>query len=218
MATKEKKVSVNVFEKLAKEYGGDEYSVITTSGGDEIKVRRYLELNEMISFVNAVADNCFFEDGTQFYPEMRWIYNTLTIFQAYTNLKLPADTKKAYACCVRLSGLIDEIIARVDKVQYNEMQKAITAKIERQNTELAALTAGKMDEVTNAINTVNDKIKEIFGDISGEQVNEIMKSLGDGNLNEKQIIEAVVNKRFAGGDTNGKDRLGEHRGEGEGGA
>lgn len=213
MATKEKKLSVNAFEKLAKEYGGDEYATITTPSGVEIEVRRYLDMDEMVGFVSSVADNCFFENGTVFYPEMRWIYNTLTVIEAYTNLRLPRDTRKSYALCVRISGLLDKIIAQIDKVQYNEMQRAITLKIEHKNSELAALATQQISQVTSAVDSIKEQFGEIFGGVDSAQINALIKTFGDGTVDEKKILDAIMERQLTGGESDGKAKLGEHKDE-----
>ena len=65
MAKAEKKVSITMFDKIAKEHFQNE-SVIQWYDA-EVRVKRTLSLTEMLAFVNDVAGSCF-QEGIGFMP------------------------------------------------------------------------------------------------------------------------------------------------------
>jgi len=197
MAKKEKKVSVTVFEKTV----NDNYSENTTTidwNGVEVDIKPTLSLQEMLLFVNEVADSCFIESesGTEMYmPELFDFALKCAVVEIYSNITLPSNTEKRYELLYKCK-VYEDILDRVDIGQFERMVHAIHKKIDYKIKVTASGVEARINSFINELNNIGNGINEIFSGVSKEDVSALMNSMTNMGIDEDKLIKAIYKTKL----------------------
>lgn len=202
MAKKEKRVSVNALEKIAKEQFPE--SVTEQWFDIEVTIKRSLPLKEMLEFVQEVVDACFTTDGT-FVPEIMDFATKSGILTHYANFTLPDNLEKQY-WLIYSTGAVDMVCQHINMVQLQEMIGGINRKIDHMcDTDIVA-TKAKLNDLYEAFVKMGTEVSDLFSGVNAEELQKMVGTLGGTELNEEKIVSAYIEhmKKGAGGESNDK--------------
>lgn len=161
--------------------------------GLEISIKRRLSLSDMMRFVDYVVKSCFSEDAV-YLPEIRDFAIGCSIIEQYTNIDLPESVEDKYEA-INGSDIVNVILEYVDMRQFNKILEAIDDKID-------AIVQTNISAVTRQINSLYASIEELekqfeamFGDVTGEDVTNLIGAITNGKLDEEKLMDAYVSKR-----------------------
>lgn len=192
MATKIKKngkVSVGDLEKAIK--GNYENAVTLEWNGVTISVQRTLGLSEMMAFVENVVKACF-DTNAVYHPEMKDFATRIAIVSLYTNLSLPSGLSRVYDI-VYGSDLVDVICANINQCQFDTIMSSIGEKVSQ-------TIHSNIEAINKQIHSMNDSLEQLgeqfsglFDGIAPEDIQNVMKAVGDGSLDENRLMQAYLN-------------------------
>ena len=202
MAKKEKRISINALEKIAKEQFPE--SVTEQWFDIEVTIKRSLPLKEMMQFVQEVVDACFTTDGT-FVPEIMDFATKSGILTHYANFTLPDNLEKQY-WLIYSTGAVDMVCQHINMVQLQEMIGGINRKIDHMcDTDIVA-TKAKLNDLYEAFVKMGTEVSELFSGVNADELQKMVGNLGSTELSEEKIVSAYIEhmKKSAGGESNHK--------------
>ena len=124
MAKTEKKVSIALFDKIAKEHFNNEVTIQWHEA--EVKVRRSLPLMDVLAFVDDVVGNCFHEQY-EFMPEVKDFAIKSNILSRYADFTLPDNLEHRYQM-VYCTYAVDTVCGVINTTQ---LQEILNVQLER---------------------------------------------------------------------------------------
>lgn len=191
---KVKKISINAFEKAVKEC--HENTVVTEWNGLEITITHTISLQDMMSLVAEVSDNCFLSDG-QYIPEVMQPLLDCGVVAHYTNINLPSNLEARYELVAR-SGIMDFILPKINSNQYNDIVVAIRDRVDYTCDSNTAEFRRSVDKMTEFMSGIQEKITEMFGDISAEDVKKVFGEIGDTRSVEARVVDEYIKQKNEG--------------------
>lgn len=202
MAKKEKRISINALEKIAKEQFPE--SVTEQWFDIEVTIKRSLPLKEMLQFVQEVVDACFTTDGT-FVPEIMDFATKSGILTHYANFTLPDNLEKQY-WLIYSTGAVDMVCQHINMVQLQEMIGGINRKIDHMcDTDIVA-TKAKLNDLYEAFIKMGTEMSDLFSGVNAEELQKMVDALGSTELSEEKVVSAYIEhmKKGAGGENDDK--------------
>lgn len=202
MAKKEKRISINALEKIAKEQFPE--SVTEQWFDIEVTIKRSLPLKEMLEFVQEVVDACFTTDGT-FVPEIMDFATKSGILTHYANFTLPDNLEKQY-WLIYSTGAVDMVCQHINMVQLQEMIGGINRKIDHMcDTDIVA-TKAKLNDLYEAFVKMGTEVSELFSGVNADELQKMVGALGNTELSEEKIVSAYIEhmKKNVGGENDDK--------------
>lgn len=193
MAKAEKKVSITMFDKIAKEHFQNE-SVIQWYDA-EVRVKRVLSLTDMLAFVNDVAGSCF-QEGIGFMPELKDFVIKTNILTRYANFSMPEKLEHRYQM-VYGTDAVDAVCAVIDTTQLQEIVNSIDSKIHFLCDSKANLIQERINSVLDVMEEMRDSTKDIFGGLSSNDMKALMGAIAGHGFDEKKIVEAYLEQKQA---------------------
>ncbi len=126
MPKKEKKISINAFEK-AISIQEESKAEFVTWNGLEITVKPSLSLAEMLNFVSDIVTMCFSDEG-EYLPEVLDFAIRRSVLIYYSNLKLPSNIENQYPM-VCDTDVYEKITESVNTRQLSEIIVAAKEKV-----------------------------------------------------------------------------------------
>lgn len=191
---KVKKISINAFEKAIKENITPNVSTEEWCGL-EITITNTISLKDMMSLVVEVADNCFMDDG-RYIPEVMQPLLDCGVVERYTNINLPSNLEARYELVMR-SGIMDFILPRINSNQYNDIVVAIRDKIDYACDTKTAEFERAMGQMVESMNNLQESTKELFGNISADDIKTLVGAVGDERAIEERIVDEYINQKNA---------------------
>lgn len=191
---KAKKISINAFEKVVKEC--HENTIVAEWNGLEITITHTISLQDMMSLVSEVAENCFLNDG-RYIPEVMQPLLDCGVVEHYTNINLPSNLEARYEL-VSKSGIIDFIMPKINSNQYNDIVVAVRDRIDYACDSNTAEFRRSVDKMTEFMSDIQEKITEMFGDISAEDVKKVFGDAGDARSVEARVVDEYIKQKNEG--------------------
>lgn len=197
MADKIKKVSINAFEEAV----NSQYEATQSFdwNGITIVVKRNLTLREMMSFADSVVKNCFKKEDGTFIPEIKDFATRSCIYEYYTNITLPANIEKRYDLLYH-QMLLDEIMPRIDSLQFNALIRAIEDKVAHLAQANIEVVTKQMNELYASLDNMQAQFGKMFEGIDEESISGIVNALGKGTIDEEKLAKAVLGLKNKNGD------------------
>ena len=192
----EKKTTANTLKTAIKKNGASEKASVTY-GEMTLNVKRYLSLGEAMLFVDYVVKGCYGSNG-EYMPEIRNFLTDCAILAFYGGLTLPEDIQERYDMVTRGKKLTLEIKNAVDYDQLVEITDAITERINIINAMNAHQVEQRLNEVVAAFEDVTNKMTGLFGGIDVKDVENVIKAVGDGKVDEEKLMKAYLENRHDG--------------------
>lgn len=193
MAKTEKKVSIALFDKIAKEHFDNTITIQWHEA--EVKVRRSLPLMEVLAFVDDVVENCFHEQYG-YMPEVRDFVIKSNVLSRYANFSLPDNLEHRYQM-VYFTDAVDIVCEAINTTQLQEIADAIDEKIEfRRNTRTVEVQK-RIDQVVEAIEDMSRQTEVIFSGLTQDDMKTLMGAIAESGLDEQKIVKAYMEQKKA---------------------
>lgn len=192
----EKKITQSALKTAIKKNGDGETASVTY-GEMTLSVKRYLSLGEVMLFVDYVVKGCYGSNG-EYMPEIRNFLTDCAVLAFYGGLTLPEDIQERYDMVTRGKKLTLEIKNAVDYDQLAEITDAITERINIINAMNAHQVEQQLNDVVAAFEDVTNKMTGLFGGIDVKDVENVIKAVGDGNVDEEKLMKAYLENRHDG--------------------
>lgn len=188
-----KKISVNALERITND---EELYTTFNWEGEEVVVKKRLDLVEVLSMVDGVANGCFTDDK-HYSPEVRQFTMDCAILEFYSNFRLPENVEKRYAivCSTAVQNAINSIVSHIDIRQFKMIEDAITEKIDYTINTQTVSVERRIMELSAQIEEVGKNITGIFNDMSQEEISGLISSLANG-VDEEKLVDAIVKARY----------------------
>lgn len=193
MAKNEKKVSITLFDKIAKEHFKNE-SIIQWHEA-EVRVKRTLSLTEALGFVDNVVGSCF-HDKLGYMPEVKDFAIKSNILTRYANFSLPDDLEHRYQM-IYGTDAVDAVCAAIDTTQLQEIVSSINNKIRFLCDSKANLIQERLNSVLDTMKKMSDTTKDIFDGLTSEDLKTLMGAITEHGLDEQKIVAAYMEQKRA---------------------
>ena len=188
MAKTEKKVSIALFDKIAKEHFQNEATIQWHEA--EVRVKRTLSLKEMLSFVDEVVGSCF-HDELGYMPEVKDFAIKSNILTRYANFSVPDNLEHRYQM-VYGTDAVDAVCAVIDTTQLQEIVNSINDKIRFLCDSKATMIQERINDVLSTMEEMRDNTKSIFDGITQDDLKNLMGAITSNGMDEQKLVQAYI--------------------------
>ena len=157
--------------------------------GIEMTIKRFLSLEEMLTFVNDVVSSCFEEKTGEYIPEIKDFAIRCSIMESYAGFVLPSDLSEKYSMIYN-SDIVSFIVKHIDKNQFESILSSIDDKIEHQAQNNIEAINKQMNELIAGFSTIEQNLSNIFGNVDSDTISKIAGAIVDGSFDEKKLVDA----------------------------
>lgn len=193
MAKTEKKVSIALFDKIAKEHFKNETAVKWYDA--EVKVTTSIPLPEVLAFVDSVVESCFNEQYG-FMPEVKDFAIKSNILSRYTNFSLPDNLEHRYQM-VYCTDVVDTVCQCVNTTQLQEIVDAIDDKIQFYCNTRTVEVQKRIEQAADTIEDMSRQTEELFSGLTQGDMQKLMSAIAEGGLDEQKIVKAYMEQKKA---------------------
>lgn len=191
MAKKTKKVSVNAFEKSAKD--GHVASTTLNWRGIEVSVRWSLTLAEVVKFVEEVVNNLY--QDSEFIPEVKRFLINRSMVLYYTNITLPANLETCYELLYSCD-ICEAVRDAISPAQFNDILSAIDERVNYQRQLNVSAVEQKAASLLASVEQLGESMSQLFSGINRDDVANLANALaGHGEVDEAKIVKAILGER-----------------------
>ena len=194
MANKVKKISINALEKCIER---KPETVNIEWNGLDITIKTRLSFEEMMAFVDGVAESCFAADTKAFIPVAKDFVIGCLVIEMYSNLTLPQNVNKKYEI-VSGCDVSDVILENVDKAQFDNIVKSINEKIRYLIEENLAQATIKTNDLLYSVSDIESKVGDLVSKITPDDMRTLITSISNGKLDEGKLMEAYLESKNKG--------------------
>lgn len=188
MAKADKKVSIALFDKIAKEQFQNEATIEWHDA--QLRVKYALPLTDMLAFVDDVVGSCF-HDKLGYMPEVKDFAIKSNILSRYANFTLPENLEHRYQL-VYATDAVDAVCAAIDGTQLQEIVNAINSKIRFLCDSKATMIQERINDVLNTMEEMRDNTKSVFDGITQDDIKNLMGAIASSGLDEKKLVQAYI--------------------------
>lgn len=199
----ENKSTISYKEFVADLMARDDDYIVVHWLGQEVLIKKYLSLLEVLEFVSSVVDVCYQEEGDAvvYKPEVQTYAVQHTMVSLYTNINLSEsddeeDEEFSAYDFVTQSGIIDLILEHIDYGQYDSIIKAIASKIKYINEANSAAIMSEIGTFNSTFNELMPQIQELFNSENSEKIETALSALqifNDNAMIRKLAMEQMKN-------------------------
>lgn len=193
MAKTEKKVSIALFDKIAKEHFNNEVAIQWHEA--EVKVRRSLPLADVLAFVDEVVESCFHEQYG-YMPEVRDFAIKSNVLSRYANFSLPDNLEHRYQM-VYFTDAVDVVCEAINTTQLQEIVDAIDDKIEFHCNTRTVEVQKRIEQAASAIEELRNNTEALFSGVSQDDMRTLMGAIAESGLDEQKIVKAYMEQKQA---------------------
>ena len=188
MAKADKKVSIALFDKIAKEQFQNEATIEWHDA--QLRVKYALSLTDMLAFVDDVVGSCF-HDKLGYMPEVKDFAIKTNILSRYANFSLPDNLEHRYQL-VYMTDAVDAVCAAIDGTQLQEIVNSINSKIRFLCDSKATMIQERINDVLNTMEKMRDNTKSIFDGITQDDLKNLMGAITSNGLDEQKLVQAYI--------------------------
>ena len=194
MAKKVKKVSVSVMDEIMK----NTYVPTETVewNGIEFTIQKSLDMGEMLNFVDSVVRSCFDTVTNEYRPEAKDFAVRVNIMTRYANIAMPAKVDHQYDLAV-CSGVVEMILEHINRAQFNEMMRAIDAKVSNIAAANVEMMNMKFDELVTAFHNMQENVSAMFSGVSSDDIKKIVEGFATNMPSDEGIVKAYLEQKKA---------------------
>ncbi|MBC8531932.1 hypothetical protein [Gehongia tenuis] len=167
------------------EYGVDEDKVT-------LEVKRHLPFQDAAKFVADVVVECVDEDSENYYAFLKDFMVRRSLMTYYTDFKLSRDVSKQYDFLYG-STLCEDVLALIDRSQYNVLCEAIDNQLEFSRQALVSAQHAKLAEIAQRLTEIADQVNGLFDNIDAGELSSVLDRLKD--LDANKIMETIAERK-----------------------
>lgn len=183
-----KRISVNAVDEIM---NGLENTETIQWNGMEVTITRNLSLEDMMAFVDSVVKSCFDQTTGAYMPEIKDFAIRSNIMERYANFTLPRKVERQYDIVVR-SGAVEEILRHINYVQFDELTKAIDAKLQNAADANVQMVFRKFNDVATSFEGLQEKANALFSDVDPADISKLMGAISEHGISEEKVVQAYV--------------------------
>ena len=188
MAKADKKVSIALFDKIAKEQFQNEATIEWHDA--QLRVKYALSLTDMLAFVDDVVGSCF-HDKLGYMPEVKDFAIKTNILSRYANFSLPDNLEHRYQL-VYVTDAVDAVCAAIDGTQLQEIVNSINSKIRFLCDSKATMIQERINDVLSTMEEMRDNTKSIFDGITHDDLKNLMGAITSNGLDGQKLVQAYI--------------------------
>lgn len=184
-------ISMKKLDAAMKSIKKDDVVVVSIGAGDsaiDVTVKKRISFSEMVDLIDVVVSNVISESG--YTPEKYGVSLAGNVMAYYTNLK--DDLGIDRIATLLWDGTFDEIAGCIDPCQYNEILRAVDAKIEHALDKSVVGTERQIVKAADQIQSAADAFKlieEELSQIGTEKFRSAVENLG--SITPAQLIDVM---------------------------
>lgn len=160
--------------------------------GLTLHIKKYLSLEEMMTFVSDVVSSCFAANTNEYLPEIKDFTTRCCILESYAGIVLPKSLNEKYEM-VYSCDIVSTVAQHIESMQFNAMLAAIDRKIEHQAQSNIEAMNKQMNELIAGFSAIEKNLSGIFGDVDNETITKIAGAIADGKFDENKLVKAFTN-------------------------
>ena len=188
MAKADKKVSIALFDKIAKEQFQNEATIEWHDA--QLRVKYALSLTDMLAFVDDIVGSCF-HDKLGYMPEVKDFAIKTNILSRYANFSLPDNLEHRYQL-VYMTDAVDAVCAAIDGTQLQEIVSSINSKIRFLCDSKATMIQERINDVLSTMEEMRDNTKSIFDGITQDDLKNLMGAITSNGMDEQKLVQAYI--------------------------
>ena len=183
-----KRISVNAMDEILKDYENTE---TIQWNGIEVVITKNLSLEEMMAFADSVVKSCFDQASGTYMPEIKDFAIRSNIMERYANFTLPSKVERQYDVVIR-SGVVEEILRHINFSQFDELLKAIDAKLQNAADANVQMVFRKFDDVVTSFEGLQDKVGALFAGVDQADIGKLMSAISEHGVSEEKVVKAYM--------------------------
>lgn len=183
-----KRISVNAMDEILKDYKNTE---TIQWNGIEVIITKNLSLEEMMAFADSVVKSCFDQASGTYMPEIKDFAIRSNIMERYANFTLPSKVERQYDVVIR-SGVVEEILRHINFAQFDELLKAIDAKLQNAADANVQMVFRKFDDVVTSFEGLQDKVGALFAGVDQADIGKLMSAISEHGVSEEKVVKAYM--------------------------
>ena len=183
-----KRISVNAMDEILKDYENTE---TIQWNGIEVVITKNLSLEEMMAFADSVVKSCFDQASGTYMPEIKDFAIRSNIMERYANFTLPSKVERQYDVVIR-SGVVEEILRHINFSQFDELLKAIDAKLQNAADANVQMVFRKFDDVVTSFEGLQDKVGALFAGVDQADIGKLMSAISKNGVSEEKVVKAYI--------------------------
>ena len=193
MAKKDKRISVNAFERVMKK--DFENTEVFDWHGVEVTVRRTIPFREVLEFVGSAAESCFTSDTGDYVPEAKDFAIYSNVLERYANFTMPEKLDAQYEL-IYGTDAFEAVREHIDQAQLNSICRAIDEKVRyRTQTNIEAVQK-QFDELSAVCERIQERLSETFNGVNKEDIHALLRALGERGFDEEKLVRAYTDIYF----------------------
>lgn len=160
--------------------------------GVEVKIRPSIGLKDMLEFVNDAVTSCFQQEHG-FMPELLDFVIKSNILTRYANFNLPENLEHRYEI-VYYTDAVDFVCEKINGEQLHEIIASISRKVHYLSESDISAVGEKMQKIADSFDELEQKLSEVFGGISPDDMAKIASSFADGRFSEEKLVSAYLDQ------------------------
>lgn len=188
MAKTNKRISINSFDKAAKEVVQN--TSVQEWRGIELEITHSLGLTDVLEFANDVTMSCFGETGN-YIPEVMDFAIKSNILTRYSNLTMPANLEHRYDLIYQ-TDIVETVCRHINMEQLHEVVASINRKIDYLCSANVSTIQQKLTELVSAFENMQKQTAGAFANVSNDDIHKLLNAISNGNLSEDKIVEAYM--------------------------
>lgn len=185
------KISVNAMDEIMKPYK----TVETVEwNGLQVVIKKNLSLEEMMTFANSVVKSCFDQASGAYMPEIKDFAIRANVLDMYTNFTLPKDLSKQYEMVIQ-SGAVEMVLNNINCMQFNELVKAIDAKLQNTADANVQVVYKQLHDVTTAFEELQKQAGALFNGVDSSDISKLLNAITENGISEEKIVQAYMEQK-----------------------
>ena len=189
MSDDKERISVDTFDRIAEEQFTNED--VFKWFDIEVKVKKTLDLADMMAFVHDASEMCFSESG-EFMPEVFDFAIKSNILTRYANFSLP-DAEHSYRL-IYGTDAVDMVCSHINEEQITEIINAVNSRIRYACNAGVAAIRHEISNFISAIDGMQDKMSDVFKNVSSEDVHKLIEATAGNRFDEEKLVAAYMSQ------------------------
>lgn len=183
-----KRISVNAMDEILKNYENTE---TIQWNGIEVVITKNLSLEEMMAFADSVVKSCFDQTSGAYMPEIKDFAIRSNVMERYANFALPSKVERQYDMVMR-SGAFEMILNHVNISQFNELMRAIEAKLQNAADANVQMVFRQFNDVVTSFESLQERVGSLFAGVDAADIGKLMNAMSENGISEEKVVQAYM--------------------------
>lgn len=188
------RISINTMDDIMERYENTE---VVQWNGMDVTITNTISLEEMIAFVDNVVKSCFDQTTGAYMPEIKDFAIRCNVMERYANFTLPRRIERKYDMVMR-SGAFEMILNHVNAAQFNDMMRAIDAKLQNIAEANTQMVFRKFDDVVASFENLQNKVGSMFEGVDSADIGKLVSAISENGVSEEKVVKAYIEQTKQG--------------------